>query len=183
MSVLWVALAVVFVICLLNLMLTLAVIRRLREHTELINRGRVQPPGQGEITLPAGSQVGDFRVVTGDNREVTRDDLRDGMLVAFFSPRCPSCEEQKPAFVRYASDLPGGRDNVIAVLLGSPEELSGLREELGGLAQIVVEADVDGAMSKAFGLNGYPAFCLMGQDGVLAVTGFQVDVLPGAVAL
>ncbi|WP_223190563.1 redoxin domain-containing protein [Nonomuraea terrae] len=163
-------------------MLTLAVIRRLRQHTELINRGGARPSAQGEITLPAGARVGDFRVVTVDNREVTRDDLREGMLVAFFSPRCPSCEEQKPAFVRYASGLSGGRDDVMAVLLGSPEELGGLREELSGVAQIVIEADVDGDMSKAYGLGGYPAFCLMGQDGVLAVTGFRVDVLPGSVA-
>ncbi|SDH79135.1 TlpA family protein disulfide reductase [Nonomuraea jiangxiensis] len=183
MPVLWAALAIVGAICLLNLLLTIAVIRRLREHTELINRGNAQASGQGEITLPAGARVGDFRVVTGDNREVTRDDLREGLLVAFFSPRCPSCEEQKPAFVRYASGLSGGRDDVIAVLLGSPEELEGLREELSGVAQIVIEADVEGDMSTAFGLSGYPAFCLMGQDGVLAVTGYRVDILPGYVAL
>ncbi|MEV0591391.1 redoxin domain-containing protein [Nonomuraea cavernae] len=183
MSIFWAALAIVGAICLLNLLLTVAVIRRLREHTELINRGGAQSSAQGEITLPAGSQVGDFRVVTGDDRVVTRDDLRQGMLVAFFSPRCPSCEEQKPAFLRYAADLSGGRDEVIAVLLGSPEELEGLREELSGVAQIVIEGDVDGDMSRAFGLSGYPAFCLMGQDGVLAVTGFRVDVLPGPVAL
>ncbi|MEU8247917.1 redoxin domain-containing protein [Nonomuraea sp. NPDC048916] len=143
----------------------------------------MQSSEQEEITLPAGARVGDFRVVTGDNRVVTRDDLRQGMLVAFFSPRCPACEEQKPAFIRYASGLSGGRDNVIAVLLGSPEEWGGLREELSGVAQIVIEADVDGEMSTAFGLRGYPAFCLIGQDGVLAVTGFRVDVLPESVAL
>ncbi|MEV4835869.1 redoxin domain-containing protein [Nonomuraea sp. NPDC049486] len=183
MSVLWAALAIVFIICLLNLVLTVAVIRRLREHTELINRGGGHPPGQEEITLPAGARVGEFSAVTGDDRTVTRDDLRPGMLVAFFSPRCPTCEEQKPAFIRYVSGLPGGRDQVIAVLLGSPEELGGLREELGGIAQIVIEGDVDGAMAAAFGLRGYPAFCLMGQDGVLQVTGFKVDVLPDSVAL
>jgi len=181
MSVLWAALAIVCAICLLNLVLTVAVIRRLKEHTELINQGSLRSSAPDEITLPAGSQVGDFRAVTGDDRVVTRDDLREGLLVAFFSPHCPSCEEQKPAFVRYAAGLPGGRDDVIAVLLGSPEELEGLRAELSGIAQIVIEPDVDGGMSKAFGLSGYPAFCLMGQDGVLAVTGFRADVLSGSV--
>ncbi|MDA0632226.1 hypothetical protein ACQEUU_00555 [Nonomuraea sp. CA-218870] len=183
MSVLWAALAIVFVICLLNLVLTIAVIRRLREHTELLNRGGGQHPGQEEITLPAGSRVGEFSAVTVDDRTLTREDLRPGMLVAFFSPRCPTCEEEKPAFIRYASGLPGGPDQVIAVLLGTPEELAGLREELGEVARIVIEPDVDGAMSTAFALRGYPAFCLMGQDGVLQVTGFRVDVLPDSVAL
>ncbi|QYC38775.1 AhpC/TSA family protein [Nonomuraea coxensis DSM 45129] len=183
MPVVWAALAIVCAISLLNLVLTVAVIRRLREHTELINQGRAQSPAQGEVTLPAGTRVGEFRAVTGDDRTVTRDDLRQGMVVAFFSPRCPTCVEQKPAFIRYASGLSGGRDDVIAVLLGSPEELEGLREELSGVAQIVIEADVDGEMSTAFGLRGYPAFCLMGEKGVLSVTGFQVDVLPESAVL
>lgn len=178
MSGMWVVLAIVGAVTLLNLLLTVAVIRRLRQHTELLNRRGAHPPGQDEITLPAGARVGEFRAVTGDDRTVTRDDLRPGTLVAFFSPRCPTCEEQKPAFLRYAAAMPGGRDDVIAVLLGTPEELESLREELAGVAQLVIEPDVDGAMSAAFGLRGYPAFCLMGEDGVLTVTGFRVDVLP-----
>lgn len=181
MSVTWAAIAIVGVIGLLNLLLTMAVIRRLREHTDLISRSGQQFPEQGDITRQAGARVDDFRVTTVDDRPVTRDGLRDGMLVAFFSPRCPSCEEQKPAFLEYAAGMPGGRDDVVAVVLGSPEEVAGLVSQLQGVAQIVVEANVDGEMSSAFDLRGYPAFCLMGQDGVIAVTGFRVDVLPEAV--
>ncbi|MEU7655083.1 hypothetical protein AB0C42_19035 [Micromonospora taraxaci] len=181
MSVTWAAIAIVGIIGLLNLLLTVAVIRRLREHTELINRTGQQFSEQHDITRQSGAQVDDFRVATLDDRLLTRDDLRDGMLVAFFSPRCPSCEEQKPAFLDYAASMPGGRDSVVAVVLGSPEEVAGLVEQLGRVAQVVIEANVDGALSSAFDLRGYPAFCLMGQDAVLAVSGYRVDMLPEAV--
>ncbi|SCF01451.1 redoxin domain-containing protein [Micromonospora chokoriensis] len=180
MSVTWAAIAIVGIICLLNLLLTVAVIRRLREHTELINRTGQQFPEQQDLTRQPGAQVDEFRVTTVDDRALTRDDLRDGMLVAFFSPRCPSCEEQKPAFLDYAGAMPGGRENVVAVVLGSPEEVAGLVAQLEQVAQIVLEANVDGAMSSAFDLRGYPAFCLMGQDAVLAATGYRVDMLPEA---
>ncbi|MER7500375.1 hypothetical protein AB0L05_15850 [Nonomuraea pusilla] len=78
MPVVWAALAILCVICLLNLLPTVAVIRRLRERTELINRRSGQSSGQAEITLPAGTRVGGFRVVTGDDRVVTLGDLRQG---------------------------------------------------------------------------------------------------------
>ncbi|MFC0006837.1 TlpA family protein disulfide reductase [Micromonospora siamensis] len=180
MPILWAALAVVGAICLVDLLLTVGVIRRLREHTELISQLNRQPSVQGEITKPAGSEVDTFQVTTIDDRPLTRDDLRQGMLVAFLSPRCPACEEQRPAFREYLSRHPGGRGEAVTVLLGTPADVAELVDELKDLTQLVIEPNTDGPLSAAFALSGYPAFCLMGQDGVIAVTGFQVDVLPEA---
>src|SRR5690606_37070056 len=59
------AVLLVGALCVLNLVLTVGVIRRLREHTELIqNMPRMQPPEQ--IMLPAGETVGPFTAVTED---------------------------------------------------------------------------------------------------------------------
>src|SRR5690349_17585185 len=123
MVILSVAVVIVGVMCLVNLVLTFGVIRRLREHTELLNQRIVdRAAAPGPIMLEPGGTVGDFSVTTTDGVGVSRSDLIGRRLVGFFSPTCSACAENMPKYIAHARTQPGGRDAVLSVVVGSEAE-------------------------------------------------------------
>lgn len=151
---------------LLNLLLMLGVIRRLREQTELLD-GLLA--GQVEMMLPVGSRPDPFTATTVDDVRVTEADLSGGGLVAFFSPSCPDCVEWIPRFAEAAEHLPGGRRQALAVVVvdAAPADASGLVTQLRGCANVVVEAQ-EGDLAKSFQVRGFPSICRLDEDGVVA---------------
>src|SRR5690349_19483902 len=83
-------------LCLLNLVLTLGVVRRLREHAVLL--AKLQPAAAPNPMLAVGEQVGSFETVTVDGHPVSRDALDGPTLLGIFSPNCSACAERLPKF-------------------------------------------------------------------------------------
>lgn len=155
-----------------NLLLTIGVVRRLREHTaelgELRKRGAA---GGGEVALKVGAPVGEFAATSVEGRTVTRDTLGDRPLVGFLSPQCRPCKERLPAFVDFAATRPGGRDRLLAVVVGTGEEAAELVEKVRRVATVVVEPD-GGPIQQAFAVTGFPAFVLV-EQGVVAASDYE----------
>lgn len=173
MPILTAALLLVGALCALDLILTLGVIKRLREHTDLLaNSG-----GMGAPALAAGEEVGAFTATTMDGEPLTGEQLAEDTLVAFFSPTCGPCKETMPKFVQYAPTVPGGRDRVLAVVVGEPDEAAGPVGALSPVARVVVE-NVDGALGEAFKVKAYPTVLKVGRggDGRLVVRSNAVDL-------
>ena len=106
MTVLAVAVAGVGALSLLNLVVVIGVVRRLREHSErLANVGGPATGPSDPLVAPVGGRVGSFRA-TGSGGPVTDQDLADGTRVAVFSPSCLPCQEKLPGFVAHAADRP-----------------------------------------------------------------------------
>lgn len=158
----------------LNVALTVGVIRRLREHTTelaaLRNRGG---DVGGDVALPTGETVGSFTAADTDGRQVDLATLGDRPLVGFFSPSCEPCKERLPHFVEYAATRSGGRDNVLAVVVGSVTETADVVAGLRTVATVVVEPD-QGPVQKAFGVTGFPAFVLV-ENTQVAASGFNFE--------
>ncbi|MDG4825007.1 TlpA disulfide reductase family protein [Asanoa sp. WMMD1127] len=155
-----------------NLLFTFGVVRRLREHTEqLARRGDTFGPDSA-IALPVGTSVGPIHAESIDGHSVELSSLGTRPLVAFFSPTCRPCKERLPAFVAYAAARPGGRDSILAVVAGSPEESAVLVDQLRPVATVVVEAD-QGPVQQAFAVTGFPAFVLV-KDGRVEVSTFEL---------
>lgn len=156
----------------LNLLLTVGVIGRLREHER---RLPAAPAGSGgETALAAGQRVGPFTTETVDGAGLAESDLADGTVVAFLSPSCGPCTEALPGFLRYATD------RTFAVVLdenddATDEMVRKLRE-----ATNVVRERFGGPMSKAFAVTGFPAFVLVGKDQLVAASGVDLSDLPVA---
>lgn len=168
MVILSVAVVVVGAMCLLNLVLTFGVIRRLREHTELLNQRVVdRAAAPGPIMLEAGKSVGDFSVTTTDGVPVSRADLTGRRLVGFFSPTCSACAENMPTYVAHAQTHPGGRDAVLSVVVGSEAETAEMTRQLEGVSRVVRD-DEQGEISRAFKIDGYPAYAVLDGDNVVA---------------
>ncbi len=178
------AVVVVGALGLLNLLLTLGVVRRLRELEPLARAGgggQARPRG-GPIPAP-GYPVGEFRARTTTGELVGREDLlADQTLVAFFSVGCPPCIEAVPRFVPRAAAA-GSRNRVLAVVQGGGADAAGFVEPLERVARVVVE-DERGPVSAAFGVTGSPAYCLVDGSGTMQASGFKLDevladALPG----
>src|SRR3954454_20882486 len=125
------AVAVVGAIGLFNLVLLYGVIRRLREHGELLAGGAGGSFDRVELAGPDGER-----------------------LVAFLTPSCPTCAQQLPAFVDLARSVDRGR--VVAAVLGSE---GGAGEQVGSLSPVarVVSGSDSEALAEAFAVRGYPA--------------------------
>ena len=168
MPVLVAAVVLVGALCLLDLLLTLGVVRRLREHTQhletLLASGSGVSVGTG--MLPIGDTARDFAGTTVGGEPVSRGLLAGETLVAFFSPGCEPCREKLPAFVEYARTLDDGPQRILAVVTGQGDDTHEMIEALTPVARVVVDGHEE-QIVQAFQVTVFPAFCLVDAEGTL----------------
>ena len=156
------ALVLLGLFCLLNLLLTVGILRRMRAQATA---------GSGSLfALRPGSAIGEFAATTADGEPLTAATLTG--TVAFFSADCPACHDTLPDFLAYAREH--GRDNVLAVFGGDePETVRALAE-----VARVVPADLDGGpVAAAFRNTWTPALYVVADGRVVATAG-RVHELP-----
>ncbi|WP_282692499.1 redoxin domain-containing protein [Streptomyces sp. CC208A] len=164
------AVALLTILCLLNLVLTFGVIRKLR-----LQADQRASAAADELMLPPGSPVPDFTAVTTAGETVTRDTLGE-TLIGFFSPDCTACAERLPKFVELARELDGDR-SVLAVVHAEKGEAAEEIAALAAVGHVVVEPQ-QGPMGTLFKVEGYPIFALLPGDGPVTATAFDLDRLP-----
>lgn len=173
-----IALVIVGAIGLLNLLLTFGVIRRLREHTRLLDRKLVA--GDVPLTpsvLATGSAVSSFDTTTVNGDVLTTASLGDEALVGFFSPTCGPCKAQLPAFLDTARQL----SRSVAVVAVVIDETGGddMARRLTEVARVVIEPQ-EGSVISAFQVTAFPSFVYVSK-GVVTATGNAVaEVVPVA---
>jgi hypothetical protein len=165
--------AVLGALCLLNLLLTFGVVRRLREHTELLSRGAV--PDVPVLGLLAGERVTAFSALTVDGELLTGI---SGLRVAgFFSSGCSACPEQVGPFTGYLADNRVPRESVLSVVITSGDDLPSYIDRLAEAGRICV-ARPDSEVVRAFKVSGFPAFGLLDDDGALVAASYDPARLP-----
>jgi hypothetical protein len=161
-------------IAIVNLLLTVGVIRRLRQHTELISAN--QPQLAPDLMVGVGESPDDFSVLATDGQPVTRELLADGQLVGFFSPTCEPCKELAPRFVERAARVPADRARALAVVVGHPDEVGDMVTRFEPVARVVVEPGPEaGTVTNAFKVKGFPAVCTLDGTGTVVATGLDRD--------
>ncbi|MFE5332024.1 TlpA family protein disulfide reductase [Embleya sp. NPDC056575] len=165
------AVVVLTVLCLLNLLLTFGIVRKLRAQRDHSR------PGPAALVLPVGSTAPNFSAVTTTGETITREGLGE-TLFGFFSPNCPACTERLPRFVEAARRESGRRAlAVLAVLHGDDAATRAQAAALRDVARVVVEASPDGPLGTAFAITGYPAFGLIDAHGTVTATGLDPERL------
>jgi thiol-disulfide isomerase/thioredoxin len=176
------AVIVVGVLCTVDLLLTLGVIRRLREHTELLsNRSSGVGGDPHDGIIAEGERPAAFEAADGDGRPVSVTSGEGPLLLGFFSTSCPPCRELAPDFAAQAARFPGGRDRVVVVVNGARDGAIPFLNTLSAVARVVVE-DERGPVAAAFRVDGYPSWCVVDGEGVVTRSGVGMDRLPVAVA-
>lgn len=171
-------LVLVGAVALLNLLLTVGVIRRLRQHTEqLSTAGGFGGPAPA-VMLEAGARAEDFAATTTDGEPVSRELLSGQTLVGVFTPGCGACEERLPEFLDRATAFPGGRSQVLAVVAGEAEAVRPYRDKLAPVARVVVEPPMNGTLTTALKVQGFPAFGLIAADGTVVASALTLAELP-----
>jgi peroxiredoxin len=178
MSALNIAAALVGVLCLMNLALTFALVRRVRRQGERI---AAAPRFRAQAGLPPGTKVRDFTALTvSGQRQSLKDLAGQRALVAFFSATCGPCRKQLPEFAELARTLPGGMAQVLAVVTGEQNAAAEFAAGLDGIASVVIEP-AHGPVASAFSARGYPSFYLIGPDGRIESSGLAVSALASPV--
>ncbi|GAA3201872.1 TlpA disulfide reductase family protein [Nonomuraea helvata] len=162
MTLLVVSVVLVGILCLLNLVLVLALAKRVRDLATLVARVRNNGIARDGF-LAVGETVGDFTAQTVDGRQVTRDELTAGALIGFFSTGCGACRETIPAFVEQARELRDQGQLALAVVARGPEDPTSYVEPLARAAHVVVEG-YDGPVGSAFKVSAFPSFCVIGDQ-------------------
>ncbi|SEL43193.1 TlpA disulfide reductase family protein [Nonomuraea pusilla] len=162
------AVIVLGLLCLVNLVLTLAVIRRLRVHT--LRLAELGPATRAPLVQP-GTRLGDFSATAVEGETVSRAFFSGPSVVAVFSTECASCHERLPEFTSYLAETRPER--VLAVVTGDPGEAGRFTREL--TAATVVLEPMGGPVSRALQVSQFPSFYLVDGDGVVVAA----DTAPG----
>ncbi|WP_432120003.1 TlpA family protein disulfide reductase [Streptomyces sp. bgisy032] len=160
MAALTAAVVLVGMLCAVDLLLTMGVIRRLREYGP---DGPARAPSRGMTPLRPGEELPAFTAVAVDGARVGRSSLPDGALIAFLSPNCEPCRAKLPELVAHAAADPGGRERTIAVVVGEPKECEGFVRELSPVARVVVEPK-GGPVCAALRVDAFPTTLRIRSD-------------------
>ncbi|TDQ00869.1 peroxiredoxin family protein [Labedaea rhizosphaerae] len=169
MPVLVAAVVLLSLLCLLNLLLTVGILRRMRAGTQSTGPSTGQPTDLPFELKPGGS-IDTFTATTTAGEELTADALAG--TVAFFSADCDACHDMLPSFISYAASH--GRDKVLAVVGGTDPQTVAALEPVAR----VIAADPDGGpVARAFRNTWTPAMYVIADRTVVATAG-RVDELP-----
>ncbi|WP_153532769.1 TlpA family protein disulfide reductase [Actinomadura macrotermitis] len=153
-----------------NLLLTLAVVRRLREHAALLEGERAAPP-----FTPPGTPLPEFTAAALDGTALNRGFFTGPTVVGLFSTTCASCREHLPEFTERVGGLGAGR--VLAVVVGDRNDAEPFTTALAPVATVAVEPQ-DGPVATAFGRPAFPGFYVVDENAVVTASLIRPADLP-----
>ncbi|MCP2342826.1 TlpA family protein disulfide reductase [Actinomadura rupiterrae] len=183
------------VVTALNLVLTVAVMRRWRARVGAAAAAHEHGPDQHgaspphdhgpelhghatDLGIAAGHRMPEFTAATASGGTLTRDDLAGRpVLFGFLSLDCASCDESVPAFAEYARRVRDAGGQVVATVVGVDAGDSEMAARLADIADHVVPEFLDAPVGGAFGVLLYPGFAQYGPDGVATAAALDLAEL------
>ncbi|MFL5353356.1 TlpA family protein disulfide reductase [Archangium sp.] len=154
-----------------NFLLSMALIRRVRVLQELVE----QTPRRDPSLPQMGAVIGSFQATTLEGEPLSNETLKPGVsLVGFFTTHCKPCAALRTQLLESPPALP-----FVAFVEGSVDdpEVGAMAEALKRIARVVYTQNND-ALHQAFKPAGYPTL-LRVENGVIAASGHTLaEVLP-----
>jgi cytochrome oxidase Cu insertion factor (SCO1/SenC/PrrC family) len=181
MGILIAAVVVLTALTLFNLVLTLALVRRLR-HSENPGRAGAFPVFPDLEEVPAGRAIPEFTATTRDGAEISaKERLGDRAVYAFFDTSCGTCKKQLQPLVDFAKEAGLSPEQVIAFVGHEDPEADpdAYTSVLEGHPTVVMQSLGD-EVGLAFSPGGIPAIILADADGVVVRSGVEVKSVAAA---
>jgi hypothetical protein len=154
-----------------QLLFTLAILRRLRNHGERL--ARVEQPVGGPEPAGPGETIAAFTAPALTGVTISDTDLRDSATtVGFFSPSCGPCTEQLPAFEERAR-----QHRALAFVIDEGEPSRQLARRLAEVAPVAV-VSADSEATRAFSVYGYPVIFEIDAEARVIASAHDVGSLP-----
>lgn len=148
----------------INLLLTMAIVRRMRHYEERFVDQPKRPP-----FIQTGTVLPEFAAKSSTGSSVNRDFFTEPTLVGAFSTSCPACRDQLPAFAALANERFAG--HALAIVSGDPKKFADLAAGVTSAVTLVTEP-ADGPLRKAFQVKSVPTFFLVNEDAtIIAASG------------
>jgi hypothetical protein len=169
MPILAAAVVLVGLLCVVDLVLTFAVLRRLREHTDHLDR----------LSSAGGtwSGIDRERFVGRELPEFSTETVNGAggvELVGFFLPNCSPCHAEAPLFVDEARALGPGR--ALALVAGSGGDADDLVRMFDGVAQVVRDP-TSGELVRALNVGAFPTFLRLDSHGAIVDAAISIKEL------
>ena len=165
-----VAFVVLSAIVIFNLLLTLALVRKLNS----LNPANNMHVGSG---LKLGQHVPDFKAQTLDGRDVTLEDYagRSSVFVVV-SPGCTPCREIIPKVDALTPHAQRAGDDIIFLSVGDVESTRELVAEMDIASPVIVVPRLSSTFMDDYKLSGTPSFVRIDRQGKLEATGYPTDL-------
>jgi len=177
------ALVLLGLLIVLNLVLTAAVIRKLRHHDELLRDFDGSSVPSVLPRVAAGDLVPDFTTTATDGQLTQADLLTAPTLIAFAAPGCGGCEAARPQLIELLDARRQRGEEGIVVIADDEGDGGTLVGEFSAHARVVVEHPGDGAIHQALGVAMYPNYVLVDADGRVAKVGGDLAEVAVAVPI
>ncbi|MGQ4267056.1 TlpA family protein disulfide reductase [Nocardiopsis changdeensis] len=180
MGILIAAVVLLTALTLFNLVLTLAIVRRLRATEAAPGRAASRAPDLDEV--PVGAPVPDFTTRSVAGTPVSAAEQRgDHAVYAFFDTGCGVCEHQLRPLVDFARRAGLSPEQVVVFIADERGEAERYTSVVAEHTTVVLQA-VDEVAEQVFGLRGVPAFVLADAEGTVVRSSVEVRDLAPALA-
>ncbi|HEX4815094.1 MAG TPA: hypothetical protein VFV66_20315 [Nonomuraea sp.] len=178
---------VLLLLLLVDLLLTVGVIRRLREHTQKLAELEAGMSGRQTLSGPrTGSPVPEFPATpAAGGGVVSPEGLRSGITyLAFYSAGCGACEDDLLPWGEHLRATAGSGAAAFAVV-EVPDDEGGsvladrLSEVMSGMGGVVREG-IRGPLQAAFDISAFPSYVVV-EDGVVTEVTHQAARLTAPV--
>lgn len=165
------AVVVLALLAVIQLLFTLAILRRLRSHGDRLARFEVLD-GTPEPAAP-GQTIAAFTARTLTGAVISDTDLHgSATTVGFFSPSCGPCAEQLPSFEERA-----GTHCSLAFVIDEGEPSRQLADRLAEVATVAV-VSADSPATRAFSVYGYPVIFEIDAEARVIASAHDVGSMP-----
>lgn len=171
------AVVLVGLLCVVDLLLTFAVLRRLREHTEQL--GRLSGAGNSSPGFDrdrfVGQELPEFSATTTDGAVISRESVAGTVeLVGFFAPGCDPCLVQAPVFAEVAGGMAAGK--TLVLVAGSGSDADDLVQIFKGVTDVVL-APEGMTVIKGLNIDAFPTVLRFDASGAIVDAAVSVPGL------